>query len=51
MVAIHSHVRHNSDERGYALVHLFRFDDSKIIELWDIAMEIPAASPNKAGMF
>jgi predicted SnoaL-like aldol condensation-catalyzing enzyme len=51
LVAIHSHVRHNPGERGYALVHIFRFNDSKIVELWDIAMEIPADSPNKAGMF
>ena len=51
LVAIHSHVRHNAEERGYALVHIFRFNGSKIVELWDIAMEIPANSPNKAGMF
>ena len=51
MVALHSHVRHNPDERGYALVHLFRFEGDKIAELWDVAMEVPADSPNKAGMF
>jgi len=50
-VALHSHVRHNTEERGYALVHIFRFEGDKIAELWDIAMEVPADSPNKAGMF
>jgi predicted SnoaL-like aldol condensation-catalyzing enzyme len=51
IVALHSHVRHNAEERGYALVHIFRFEGDKIAELWDIAMEVPADSPNKAGMF
>jgi predicted SnoaL-like aldol condensation-catalyzing enzyme len=51
MVALHSHVRHNAQERGYALVHLFRFEGDKIAELWDVAMEVPADSPNKKGMF
>jgi len=50
-VALHSHVRHNAQERGYALVHIFRFEGDKIAELWDVAMEIPAESPNKKGMF
>ena len=51
VVALHSHVRHNAQEPGYALVHIFRFEGDKIAELWDIAMEVPANSPNKAGMF
>lgn len=51
LVAVHSHVRHNAQERGYALVHIFRFEGAKIAELWDVAMEVPADSPNKAGAF
>jgi len=51
LVAIHSHVRHHANERGYALVHLFRFEADRIVELWDLAMEVPADSPNTAGMF
>ena len=51
LVAVHSHVRHNAQERGYALVHIFRFEGEKIVELWDIAMEVPAESPNTVGMF
>src|SRR5438552_16281305 len=41
LVAVHSHVRHNAEERGYVLVHIFRFEGAKIAELWDIAMEVP----------
>ena len=50
-VAVHSHVRHTPDERGYALVHIFRFDGDRVAELWDLAQEVPANSPNINGMF
>jgi predicted SnoaL-like aldol condensation-catalyzing enzyme len=51
LVAVHSHLRHAPDERGHALVHLFRFEEGRIAELWDLGMEIPADSPNRLGMF
>jgi predicted SnoaL-like aldol condensation-catalyzing enzyme len=50
-VAVHSFVRHTADEPGYALVHIFRFEQDRIVELWDIAMAVPADSPNQHGMF
>lgn len=51
LVAIHSGVRHRPGERGAMLVHLFRFDGDRIVELWDIGQEIPADSPNANGPF
>jgi predicted SnoaL-like aldol condensation-catalyzing enzyme len=51
LVAVHSHVQHGPDDQGAALVHLFRFEGDRIAELWDIAQEVPAESPNKFGMF
>ena len=50
-VAVLSHVRHTPEERGYALTHWFRFEDDRIAELWDVAMEVPAESLNSNGMF
>ena len=50
-VAVLSHVRHTPDERGYALVHVFRFEGGRIAELWDVAQEIPADTVNANGMF
>ena len=35
----------------YAVVHIARFHEGKIVELWDIVQQIPAGSPNKLGMF
>jgi predicted SnoaL-like aldol condensation-catalyzing enzyme len=50
-VAVLSHVRHTPDERGYALVHIFRFEGDRIAELWDIAQPMPEDSVNENGMF
>ena len=50
-VAVYSHVRHRPDERGYAVVHIFRFESGRIAELWDLGQEVPEDSPNANGMF
>ena len=50
-VAIHSHVRHGSGERGFAVVHIFRFEGGRIAELWDLAQQVPAEPANEHGMF
>ena len=51
LVAVHSKVKHEPAGRAIAVVHLFRFKGSSIVELWDIAVEEPADSPNEHGMF
>jgi predicted SnoaL-like aldol condensation-catalyzing enzyme len=51
LVALHARVRHAPDGPAAAVVHIFRFEDGKIRELWDIGQEEPAESPNTAGMF
>jgi len=50
-VALLSHVRHHADERGFAVAHIFRFEDGRIAELWDLAQAIPEAMANENGMF
>jgi predicted SnoaL-like aldol condensation-catalyzing enzyme len=51
LVATYSHVQQNPKDLGIAAVHIFRFDDDRIVELWDVGQEIPKNSPNKNGMF
>lgn len=51
LVAVHSHVILEPGQEGHALMHIFRFTGDKIVELWDIAQEVPAKSPNEYGMF
>ena len=50
-VVVMSHVRLEPNKPGYALMHMFRFERDKIAEMWDVAQEIPANSPNELGPF
>lgn len=50
-VAVHSWLRQHPDDPGYALVHLFRFEGERIVELWDVGQAVPEAAPNEHGMF
>ena len=51
LVVVHASVRHSPDEQPAAVVHIMRFEDGRIRELWDIGQEAPADSPNTTGMF
>ena len=50
-VCVLSHVRMKPDDRGVAVVHIFRFEHDRIVELWDLAQPIPERLPNANGMF
>jgi predicted SnoaL-like aldol condensation-catalyzing enzyme len=50
-VAVHSRLRRGSTEPDIAVVHVFRFEDGRIVELWDIAQIAPKQIVNKNGMF
>ena len=51
LVAVHSHVRLKPEDRGGAVVHIFRFEEGRIVELWDVGQGVPEDSPNQFGMF
>lgn len=51
LVAVHSRVRQNPGDPGGAVVHIFRFEQDRIAELWDIGQAQPQESPNENGMF
>jgi predicted SnoaL-like aldol condensation-catalyzing enzyme len=51
LVAVHSHVRPTLDSLGYAVMHIFRFENGKIAEMWDFGQEVPADMFNENGMF
>lgn len=52
LVAVHSRVQQEG-EGGWegAVMHIFRFEDDKIVELWDFGQTIPDEMVNENGMF
>jgi len=51
-VMTHSRVRRADPAAAeIAVVHILRFENDQIVELWDVGQEIPADSPNKNGAF
>lgn len=50
-IAVLSHVVRAEAGAEYAVVHILRFEDGRIVEMWDLAQEIPKDSPNALGMF
>ena len=50
-VAVHALVHHKRGDRGAAVIHIFRFENGHIVELWDVGQEVPENSPNEYGMF
>jgi len=50
-VVVHFLVKHKPDELGFAVMQIFRFENGKIVEMWDLGQEIPEETPNQHGMF
>lgn len=51
LVVVHSHVQQKPGESGAAVVHIFRFENGRIAELWDLGQPVPEESPNQYGVF
>ena len=51
LVAVHSNIILKEGEPGIIAVHIFRFEDGKIVEMWDVSQTIPLDSPNRRGAF
>ena len=51
LVALHYHFQPDPDEKGYAIVDIFRVEDDKLVEHWDVCQEMPEKSENNSPMF
>lgn len=51
LVAVHSRVQQTKNDLEIAVIHIFRFDKDKIVELWDFGQAIPTDTVNENGMF
>jgi predicted SnoaL-like aldol condensation-catalyzing enzyme len=51
MVAVHCHIQRSPTDRGQAVIDLFRFENGKIVEHWDVVQDIPEKAENRNTMF
>jgi predicted SnoaL-like aldol condensation-catalyzing enzyme len=51
LVAIHSHLKRNAEDPGRAVIDIFRVEQGKIVEHWDVFQPVPENASNTNGMF
>ncbi|MBB3650404.1 putative SnoaL-like aldol condensation-catalyzing enzyme [Rhizobium sp. BK619] len=51
LVWLHVHATNGADDRGQAVVDIFRVKDGKIVEHWDVIQAVPKEAANKNTMF
>jgi predicted SnoaL-like aldol condensation-catalyzing enzyme len=50
-VVAHYHLVESEDTRGEAVVDIWRFENGRIVEHWDVVQPVPADSETPNGMF
>ena len=51
LVVLHYNLRMSPGDLGQAVVDIFRVEDGRIVEHWDVMQPVPAESSNDNGMF
>jgi len=51
LVALHSHFLREPSDRGMAVMDIFRLENGKVVEHWDVLQEVPSEAANANTMF
>ena len=51
LVVVHSHLVRKPGDRGMAVMDIFRLENGKIVEHWDVLQEAPESPANNNTMF
>jgi predicted SnoaL-like aldol condensation-catalyzing enzyme len=51
LVAVHYHSQADPDDLGFAVVDIFRVEDCRMVEHWDVVQPVPAKSANDNSRF
>jgi predicted SnoaL-like aldol condensation-catalyzing enzyme len=51
LVVLHVHSTRGDGTPGRAIVDIFRIENGKVVEHWDVIQDIPAQAANQNGMF
>ena len=50
-VIVHDHAVREPGTRGFAIVNIYRLEDGKVAEHWDVIQPVPDKTANENGMF
>jgi predicted SnoaL-like aldol condensation-catalyzing enzyme len=51
LVVLHHHLKMNAEDRGTAVMDIFRVKDGQIVEHWDVLQPVPEEAANDNTMF
>jgi predicted SnoaL-like aldol condensation-catalyzing enzyme len=51
LVAVHCHLVRQPGDRGMAVMDMFRLENGKVVEHWDVLQEVPEQAANTNTMF
>ncbi len=51
LVVLHVHSKRSPEDRGRAIVDIFKVENGKIVEHWDVVQDVPEKSANDNTMF
>ncbi len=51
LVVLHVHMQKSPEDRGQAIIDIFRVENGKIVEHWDVIQDVPAETANGNTMF